>query len=67
MSQFRIGDRVRVPHFAPDTKSETGVVVDVPDSRVPAEDERLEPVRVYIIKLESGLVRRYTGGEIQAE
>ena len=67
MSRFRIGDRVRVPQFTPDTETETGVVVDVPDSRVPAGDERLEPARVYIIKLESGLVRRYTGGEIQAE
>ncbi len=67
MSQFSVGDRVRVPHPNPSTETEAGVVIDVPDSRVPAQDERLEPVRVYIIKLESGLVRRYTGGEIEAE
>ena len=67
MSQFKIGDRVRVPHNGFGLQPPAGTVIDVPDSRVPDQESRLEPVRVYVVRLEDGLVRRFTGVEIEAE
>ena len=67
MSQFNIGDRVRVPTENSGLQIPTGTVIDVPDNRVPDPDARLEPVRVYVVRLEDGVVRRFTGVEIEAE
>ena len=67
MSQFNVGDRVRVPTNNFGSRTPKGTVIDVPDSRVPDREARLELVRVYVVQLEDGVVRRFTGGEIEAE
>ncbi len=67
MSRFNIGDRVRVPTASSRLQIPIGTVIDVPDNRVPAQDSRLEPVRIYVVRLEDGVVRRFTGVEIEEE
>lgn len=67
MSQFNVGDRVRVPTNNFGLRRPKGTVIDVPDSRVANWEARLELVRVYVVQLEDGVVRRFNGGEIEAE
>ena len=65
MGQFKIGDRVRVPRTAHGFNVETGTVIEIPNLALEQDNEHLAMVRLYVVELDNGLVRRFTGAELE--
>ena len=69
MPPFRVGDRVSVKETTEtDLASGTGTIID--SAYVSSGLERDEPMidpRVYVLQLEDGSVRRFTGDKIEPE
>ena len=68
MPRFRVGDRVRVTDTTAELASGTGTVIDISYvSKDPEPDNSTGDLRVYILKLGDGSVRRFTRDEIELE
>ena len=65
MPRFRVGDRVRVKDSTAELASRTGAIIDISYFR--EDPNPREDPRVYVLKLDDGSVRRFTGDEIEPE
>ncbi len=68
MPRFRVGDRVRVTDTTAELASGTGTIIDISYvSKDPEPDNPTRDPRVYVLQLDDGAVRRFTGHEIETE
>ena len=71
MRRFKVGDRVSVKDATQQVSSQLGTVIEIPwlstFDQNPEQEGRTDDLHVYVLRLDDGSVRRFTGSEIEPE